>query len=110
MFKKTERLSRSEFATFFKSGERYNSPFLTLVYTNHKRLHCSVVVSKKVAKKAHDRNKLRRRVYGKLHNKLKSSTTGVFIVLLKPSFATLTKQEQTEEVQKILSRITMSSN
>ena len=109
MFKKAERLSRSEFERYFKSGKRYTTPNLTLIHTPHPQLHVGVVVSKKVDKKAHERNQLRRRVYGKLYRALKPTKTGVFIMLLKPPFKSLAKNEQTQEVQKILNRITMST-
>lgn len=108
MLKKTDRLSRTEFGHFFKTGQRFHSPTFSILYTPHKELHASVVVSKKVAKRANLRNELRRRVYGQLYIKLKGIHTGVFIVLLKPAFAALTKNEQKESVQKMLTRITMS--
>jgi ribonuclease P protein component len=109
MFAQSERLSRATFDTYFQSGKRIQSPFLTLVYTPHTERHASVVVGKKVAKKAHERNHIRRRVYGVLYRELvKNDVRGVFIVLTKPAFASLNKKEQREEVQKILSRITLS--
>lgn len=108
MLKKKERLTRSEFTKFFKTGSRTHSPHLSLIYSPGIELHGAVVVSKKVAKQAHERNTLRRRVYGQLYSKLKGNYTGVYIVLLKPPFASLTKNEQIESVQKLLSRITMS--
>lgn len=109
MFARAERLSRSDFEHYFKTGTRSNTPHLTLLHTTHNRLHVSVVVGKKVQKKAHDRNRLRRRVYSKMYAALKGAHVGVFIVIVRPSFAVLSKQQQLEEVQKLLSRITMSS-
>jgi ribonuclease P protein component len=109
MFKKSERLSRVQFDSFFKSGRRINSNHLTLSYHVFPQRHIAVVVGKKVAKKAHERNALRRRVYGVSYRELqKGEQKGVFIVLTKPTFASLTKKQQQEEVQKLLSRITLS--
>lgn len=109
MFKKSERLSRAQFDGFFKSGRRINSNDLALSYHAYPQRHVAVVVGKKVAKKAHERNELRRRVYGVLYRELqKEDQKGVFIVLTKPAFASLTKKLQREEVQKLLSRITLS--
>lgn len=108
MLKKSERLSRTEFSHFFKVGKRFHTPSLSVVYTPSEQLHASVVVSKKVAKRANVRNTLRRRVYGQLYTKLKGTHTGVFIVLVKPPFLLLSKSEQRESVQKMLTRITMS--
>lgn len=110
MFKKKERLSRKQFDGFFTSGTRYHSPTLTLIHVQHDARHIGVVVGKKVAKKAHERNALRRRVYGVLYRLLNATQTmGVFIILTKPTFASLTKQEQREAVQNIVKRITLSS-
>lgn len=109
MLQKSQRLTRTEFSHFFKIGQRSHSPSLTLLYTPHKEFHGAVVVSKKVAKRANVRNELRRRIYGQLYTKVKESPAGVFIVIVKPPFALLSKNEQKESVQKLLTRITMSS-
>jgi len=108
MFKKSERLGRADFTHYFKCGKRQHTDVLTLVHQTHNELHVSVVVGKKVAKKAHDRNALRRRVYGQLYARLKGKASGVFIVVVKPEFARLTRMQQLESVQKMLTRITMS--
>ncbi len=57
------RLSRTDFATVFAKGKRIHSKHATLILMPNKDLALSVVVSKKVAKKAVDRNTLKRRVY-----------------------------------------------
>lgn len=109
MFKNSERLSRGGFDTYFKTGKRIQGPHLTLIYQAAKQRHVSVVVGKKVFKKAHDRNQLRRRVYGVLYRTLtQNNQTGVFIVLTKPSITSLTKKAQIDAVQKLLSRITLT--
>ncbi len=63
MLKKNQRLSKSEFANLLKKGRRIHSDHLTLVYVPSESTKCGVVVSKKVANRAHARNLLRRRVY-----------------------------------------------
>lgn len=109
MFARDNRLSRSQFTHYFKTGKRINTPELTLVYTPHPHTQVAVVVGKKVARKAHDRNKLRRRAYGVMYRMLqKSSHPGVYILLVKPNFAANTKRVQIESVQKILNRITIA--
>jgi ribonuclease P protein component len=50
-----------------------------------------VVVSKKVAKKAHDRNRLRRRLYALLRELIPSEM--VCIVVAKPAITHLTKSQ-----------------
>lgn len=63
MLKKKERLNRTEFNRFFSSGTRIHSPSLMLVYNPDGVFHASAVASKKIWKKAVERNKFRRRVY-----------------------------------------------
>lgn len=95
MLKKNRRLTTAEFDRYFSKGRRYHSPNLTLVYTYTGNFHGSVVVGKKVYKKAVDRNKLRRQLYQIIYRWQKSGNPkGVYIVLTKPTvrgvdFATL---------------------
>lgn len=92
MFKKAERLTKTEFDNFFKIGKRFHSPHLTIVYAQHPSLHASVVVGKKVSKQAVRRNTLRRRIYASLRSVLKANDKqGVFIVIVKPTYNSLTR-------------------
>ncbi|HEU4677392.1 MAG TPA: ribonuclease P protein component [Candidatus Paceibacterota bacterium] len=84
MLPKKERLSREDFSRFFSSGKRRNSPALGLVYTPYPSLHVSVVVPKKVARRAVDRNVMRRRIYDIVRrHRDEVGATGVFIFLAK---------------------------
>lgn len=110
MFKQAERLSRPQFTEFFRTGARQHGKYLSLIYTPYPTRHVAVVVGKKVSKKAHERNRLRRRVYGQLYRLLKKETkNGVYILVVKPPFLTLTKQDQLTEVQNLVNRVTMSA-
>lgn len=102
MLAKFNRLSRDKFSQFFKTGRRYNSAFATLIVAPHSNFHGAVVVSKKVSKKAVRRNLLRRRVYAKLYAALKNNKVGVFIMILKPPFNSLSKQEQHAEIERMI--------
>jgi ribonuclease P protein component len=109
MFSKRHRLTRKQFDTYFKSGRRIHSPDITLIYTPLPETHAAVVVGKKVARKAHDRNKIRRRLYGAMYRTLQATDqTGVYILIAKPTLAALSKQDQIERVQKILNRISIT--
>jgi ribonuclease P protein component len=86
-----------------------HSPDLTLIYTPLPETHTAVVVGKKVARKAHDRNKIRRRLYGAMYRTLQTTKqTGVYILIAKPTIAALSKQEQIDRVQNILNRISIT--
>lgn len=95
MLAKTERLSRTDFATVFRNGKRHHSGSATLITSPHPRFHGAVVVSKKVSKKAVTRNKLRRRVYGLLTTHLKQrGWQGVIMVIVKPAITQFSAAEQ----------------
>jgi ribonuclease P protein component len=109
MLKKEERIPRADFATFFKKGRRFHSDHTTVVFTPFPTFHASVVVSKKVAKSAVVRNTFRRRVYAKLSAYSVAKQTGVFVVVLKPSFAALTRKQAADEIARLIVKITKSA-
>ncbi len=101
MLKKSERMTRTQFSEYFKTGKRYNFPHITIVHTPLSNLHASVVISKKVAKQAVRRNTIRRRVYAQLYGGLKTTNqTGVFIVLVKPSLISLARKDANQEIKE----------
>ena len=104
MLKKSERLARADFLPFFKSGKRINSEHLQLIYAPFASFHASVVVSKKVSKLAVARNTVRRRIYAHLKG-LSSSKGGVYIVTVRPSFATLSRQAMHQEIKLLIERL-----
>ncbi|MEM9336749.1 MAG: ribonuclease P protein component [Patescibacteria group bacterium] len=106
MLKKTERLSKQAFDTYYKTGKRIHTSHLQLIYTPHASFHGAVVVGKKVFKKAVDRNRLRRQLYSRLYTwKQSSSRVGVFIVIAKPSIKNLPKKDFTKELQALVGRL-----
>lgn len=107
MLSKKDRLSSAEFSVYFKTGKKIHSTYATLIYTKHPHFHGSVVVGKKVDKRAVVRNKLRRRFYALLYTQLKlKQKTGVYIVILKPNIKSLNKKQQRQEIQKLIEDIT----
>jgi ribonuclease P protein component len=105
MLAKPQRLSRVQFSSFFKSGKRKHAEVATVIYTPYPTFHGSVVVSKKVAKKAVDRNKIRRQIYSQLYLLKKQTYTGVFIVLVKPGFVTLARKQALEQTKTLIEGI-----
>lgn len=106
MLKKSERLTKKQFETYFKTGKRFHYPHATIVYTSSDSLHCSVVVSKKHLKQAVKRNTLRRRVYGLLYRLIKAQgKTGVFIILMKPTFMSLPRKAAAEEISSYIATL-----
>lgn len=104
MITKSQRLSRAEFSHYFKIGRRYHSPTLTVVYTPHEQFHASVVVGKKVSKIAARRNTIRRRIYELLRQQSKD-LTGIYIVVVKPTFNSLTRQQARQAILELVAKL-----
>jgi ribonuclease P protein component len=109
MLKKSERVARPDFASFFKRGKKIHSDHMMAVVCPHPTFHASVVVSKKVSKLAVERNTLRRRVYAQLQTLRKQNFTGVIIITLKPSFKALTRAEAKTIIETFIVRIVKSA-
>jgi ribonuclease P protein component len=107
MFKKAHRLTTKEFNQFFKAGKKHHSPHLTVITHPYPTLKVAVVVGKKVSKTAVKRNLFKRRILAQLTTLL-ANKTGVFIVLVKPSFATLPRKTARTEVESAVAGLPKS--
>lgn len=106
MLPQKERLNRNDFNRFFAAGRKYHSPTLTLVYGESTNFQASAVVSKKVAKTAVERNKLRRQIYAILRDRHKEkSLAGVYIVIVKPPAQKLSFTDLRMELLTFIDRI-----
>lgn len=94
MLPKTKRLTVAQFARVFATGTRIHTSYLTVVYVRAASFQASVVVGKKVAKRAVERNAIRRRLYGVLAECRHDTLPYQCLVLTKPALNTLTKAEQ----------------
>ena len=82
MLSKTRRIPRQYFPEILTKGRRYNSPSLLLYcLPTAGESRFSFSVSKKVCKKAVDRNKHRRRGYAAVQKHLDSIKSGFFCFL-----------------------------
>ena len=87
--KKTQRLSRGEFSQVLKKGKRLHSEHLSIIVSPSDRSKCGVVVSKKVAKRATDRNRVRRHIYAVLQKHSPSLQNMSVIVVTKSTLRTV---------------------
>ncbi|MEK7613335.1 MAG: ribonuclease P protein component [Patescibacteria group bacterium] len=87
MLSKKERLSRVSFPKK-RAQLRHNFTWGAVSFYPSKTLHVGVVVSKKVLKRAVDRNKVRRRLYEAAKNGLKEET-GTFICIPRSEVLTI---------------------
>ena len=104
MFSAKQRLSRTAFTEYFKTGRRFQTPALTLVYSPTVPFGVSAVVGKKVSKLAVGRNRIRRRLYAGMRRSFDASTVtkGVYIVIAKPLAATYTREALATELTSLL--------
>lgn len=110
MFKKSERLSRSEFSAYFKTGKRHHFPHLTIITYPLSNRKVSVVVGKKVAKSAVRRNIIKRKVNAVLRSVLtENNFQGVLIVVLKPAFSSLSRKVAEDIVRESIAQVLKSA-
>lgn len=105
MLKKNERLTRKDFDRFFSVGKRLHSPLAQLIYTESDTFHASAVVGKKVAKKAVDRNSLRRRLYAVLYAQKKVTPHRTYILIAKPPLKHASRKEAREAILGLLTQV-----
>jgi len=101
MLKKSQRLDRRLFTQYFNQGKRNHSTYTTIISVPYKDFLVAIVVGKKVFKQAHERNNIKRQVSSVIEEIKKSKDVkGVYIVILKPAIAKLTKREIREVINK----------
>ena len=94
MLKKSERLGRAAFNTYFKAGKRFHGTYTTVIVSPTPTFLAAVVVGKKVSKLAPKRNTLRRKIYAFLGKKhIETPLSGSYIIITKPAIARLSKQD-----------------
>lgn len=105
MLAKKQRLPRLIFSEVFARGKRIHGANATLIISPSESFACSVVVSKKVAKKAHDRNRIRRRLYALVREIIATNPPALALVIMtKPMIANLTKSQFKEVMQVEIGR------
>ncbi len=104
MLKRSERLSRAQFAEFGRKGKRVHGDGVTLSFSSHPTFHGAVVVSKKVSKSAVRRNRLRRQVYAQLQLSKQSGKVGVYVCVLKPEAEKMTSAQFRGAVKNLIER------
>jgi ribonuclease P protein component len=114
MLPKKERLSREAFNRFFSAGKRINTTSFQVVYAVNPNFHASVVVSKKIARLAVERNRIRRQIYDMVrrYKKEHMELHGVYIFIVQKGIHTIKSTTSLKEiVWETLQRIqTTTSN
>lgn len=103
MLKKAFRLSKArDVQLVLKRGRAFFSPYFTVKFIRSNNLRTTVVVSKKVSKKAVTRNLIKRIVREAFRAKLKELKVGDWIVMTKPSLTKLERRDLRGEIDKLL--------
>lgn len=106
MLSRSQRLTRAQFENYFKTGKRYHTKHLQLIYSPTTNCSAAVVVGKKVSKKAVTRNSIRRCLYGVVYRScVAKEKAGVYIIIAKPTVRILTRHELLAEAQALISSI-----
>jgi ribonuclease P protein component len=106
MVSSSSRIPRAAFAAYFSRGKRHHGQYMTVVINPSDHLQVSVVVSKKVAKKAVDRNRLRRRAYGVVERYARITPLPIAcIIQYKPGALAVSRQVLALELSSLLAQI-----
>ena len=103
MLPKEKRLSREDFQEMNGKRRKFDSPlfFLTVTYTSTTK--AAMIVAKKVAPKAVQRNALRRTLYRSIEAFLpRFSQTAYVVVKAKPKVAKVSEEEIRGELERVL--------
>ena len=106
MLPQKERLTREQFNRSFSVGKRLHLPYLQLIIdSTSDSFHGSIVISKKVYKKAVERNKLRRQLYAVLSAFHKTSEVrATYMVIVKPTIKGTSLLEVSSELKELLQK------
>lgn len=84
MLSKHHRIQRKDFDTYFRRGKVFRSPSVSLrigKLGTHEKTQVAVVVSKKTAKKAVERHRIKRRLYSIIQKHLPSLPPASIIII-----------------------------
>jgi ribonuclease P protein component len=102
MFPKKKRVTKELFQAVMKKGDTLSSPFFVFRYIRQDEPHYAFVAPKSVAKKASDRNELRRRGYSALRSFPIEHGVGIFFYKKQAQKATFSQIK--DDIKGILSR------
>lgn len=107
MLARKNRVAKSEFPPPQKRGTRFSSTlFSAVVYTNLTQAKCAVVVSKKIAKSAVVRNRIRRQFYAAVAPYIKNQKNKAMIIFYPQKNAVgASSKVLREEIKGTLSRV-----
>lgn len=113
MLKRAQRITTTkEMQRVYRLGKPAHTPALVVKFVLNRAVGTGVtsrtafVVSKRVSKKAVDRNRIKRVLRETLREGIKSLPTGDFLVMVKPLALIKTNAELREDMRKALVKVT----
>ena len=106
MLKKANRINKTrDLQKVYRLGKSMHTSALVIKFVEAAKTQIAFVVSKKVSKRAVERNRIKRVLREQMRLGLASHRLGKYIVIVKPSAANLTNAEIREELKKSLSKM-----
>jgi ribonuclease P protein component, eubacterial len=102
MLPKNSRISRKEFPGLLTSKRFFHSAHLSLRVAHSTKTQIAVSVSKKISKKASDRNTVRRRTYSALRLLLKNIKPSMLLFVAKKGAESIKGDKLETEIKNLL--------
>jgi len=101
MLKSESKLGSIQLAKLKKEGKRSYSTLFSITFLSNERSKFSVTISKKLYKKAVDRNRAKRRIFAILKD-VSPTRTGFYELFLKTSIDVVSFEYLKKEIKNIL--------
>lgn len=104
MFPKKNKLSSEDIRGVFKSPfKSFKTDTFNIVFIpNKERVAFAVIVSRKIARKAHKRNLFKRRIFSVLKDLLKDFNNGLYIIIVKKEIENEKKKTFIKDIKMFL--------
>ncbi len=112
MLKKTQRISKNQISWVQKKGSRFSNQYLSIKFCLNRENFCrySVVVSKKIAALATDRNLLRRQLYEIIGQRPAGGQNLDYIIMVNLPLIPLSFTEKKNQLLSALEQISAKNN
>jgi ribonuclease P protein component len=106
MFPKKHRVHTADFPYILKKPIRFETEHFRVLYLPNSQLQCSVVVSKKITKKAHNRNLEKRKIVHLFKKNVLLSAPYFIIIFTKKTVSQTPLTKLEEELKAIIKKLT----